>query len=169
MKRPRDFRIEGDYAFVPLTKGFEAKIDAADIDLVSGFCWHAHQNTTALIYARRTVRKGEATSVVLMHREIIGAPNNILVDHKDGNGLNNTRANLRTASPLMNNRNAGLRSDSSSGLKGVTFEARAKKWGARIRVNGKLHFLGYFGNPEDAHAAYCDAARKHFGEFARFS
>lgn len=87
------------------------------------------------------------------------------IDHRDLNPLNNAFENLRPATRAQNQSNR--RCYNKSGFKGVyTFH---KKFKAQIVVSGKVHYLGLFSTPEEAHAVYCTAAVEHFGEFARFS
>lgn len=97
-------------------------------------------------------------------------PNKAL-DHVDGDKTNNRIANLREATPTQNKANAKTHSDNLSGLKGVHWDRRNKRnpYQASIRVDGKLKHLGMFPTAEQAHAAYCEAASKYFGEFARAS
>jgi hypothetical protein len=87
------------------------------------------------------------------------------IDHKDGNGLNNSFSNLRTATRTQNMANAKRRSDNSTGWKGVS-RARGR-YAALIRINSRKIHLGCFATPEEAHAAYVEAAKKYRGEFAR--
>jgi hypothetical protein len=87
------------------------------------------------------------------------------LDHINGNRDDNRLANLREASRTQNNYNRKPRSDSACGLKGV--QRSWNRWVARITINGKRVHLGSYSTPEEAHAAYCQAARKHFGEYAR--
>ena len=89
------------------------------------------------------------------------------VDHKDCDRQNNRWVNLREATRLQNLHNASKMQTNTSGLKGVSWNTRDKKWQAHIRANGKQRNLGYFDDPKLAHAAYVAAAKKHFGEFAR--
>ena len=89
------------------------------------------------------------------------------VDHKDLNGLHNWIGNLRDATSAKNKYNRGRNRNNTSGYKGVTFDNRRKKWIAQIMVDRKHLHLGQFDTPESAHAAYVEAAQKHFGEFAR--
>jgi hypothetical protein len=89
------------------------------------------------------------------------------IDHANGNRDDNRFSNLRSATYSQNQWNARTRVDNSSGLKGASFHKRAGRWMATICVNRKQHYLGLHDTPEAAHAAYCEAARKHFGEFAR--
>lgn len=90
-----------------------------------------------------------------------------MVDHIDGNGLNNTRVNLRVANSTENARNTRLRKDNTSGFKGVTWHKKNRKWRAVIKVDGGQKHLGMFDTLEAAYAAYCKAALHYFGEFAR--
>lgn len=91
------------------------------------------------------------------------------VDHIDGNPANNAKANLRLADRFQNNRNSRTRSHSKSGLKGVRFETKRGKWSARITADNKVVFLGRFPDADSAHQAYCAAAERLHGEFARFA
>lgn len=161
----RDIRIEGDVAFVQLTKGYEAIIDVADVALVSGRNWQASVEPNGQVYAICTVKQNGRKKTVRMHRLIAGASGELDVDHRDVNGLNNRRANLREASRSSNKANSRLSKRNTSGLKGV--RRSGAKWRAAIRKNGKHISLGYFEDPNDAHQAYVEAAQTHFGEFAR--
>jgi hypothetical protein len=87
------------------------------------------------------------------------------VDHIDGNPSNNAIANLREATRSQNHQNKRSRRNTSSGLKGVTWQGR--KWVARIKRDGRNDYLGSFKTAEEAHAAYCAAAKEAYGEFAR--
>lgn len=161
----RPARIEGDVAFIPLTRGNEAVIDAADVALTAGYRWFSHAGRHT-VYASRNEKVGERRSMVLLHRVILSAPAGMLVDHIDGDGLNNRRSNLRLATAAENCRNQRLHKDSSSGLKGVSWHESANKWVAQIWANGKNNYLGVFSCPERAHAAYLEAAKKFHGNFA---
>jgi hypothetical protein len=89
------------------------------------------------------------------------------LDHKDLDGTNNIWENIRAATGSQNIANQGLRSNNTSGSKGVGYNARTDKWFSQIRVNYKLIHLGTFADFRDAEAAYATAASKYFGEFAR--
>lgn len=90
-----------------------------------------------------------------------------LIDHMDGNGLNNSWANLRPASRIMNGANSTRRKNNASGFKGVCFNPKVGKWRASINFNRKHISLGTYDTPEQAHAAYLEKAKELFGEFAR--
>lgn len=96
-------------------------------------------------------------------------PEGMLIDHIDGNPLNNRLDNLRLATRLENNRNRKRKSNSTHDLKGISFDkSRKKGWKAEIVISGKKKTIGRFLTKEEAHAAYCQEAEKEFKEFARF-
>lgn len=88
------------------------------------------------------------------------------IDHVDGDKLNNAISNLRESTASQNKANERRRSNNTSGLKGVSFDRRRGRWSASITSEGKPHWLGYFDDPRDAHAAYAIAAETLFGRFA---
>jgi hypothetical protein len=91
------------------------------------------------------------------------------VDHINAVKDDNRFSNLREATCSQNMHNQGKRKHNTSGFKGVSYHKAARKWTAQIKVNWKCNYLGLFKTPEEAHAAYCEAAKKHHGEFARFA
>jgi hypothetical protein len=150
---------------IPLSQGQSAQVDDADFDWLSQWKWTA-QRTAHGFYATRY----DGDRLVLMHRLINGTPEGMVTDHRDCNGLNNQRSNLRTATQLQNMMNRRGKRGGTSRFKGVWADPNPrnlKLWRSAIRINGKLKYLGRFHNEEDAAAAYAAAARQHFGEFAR--
>lgn len=164
----RAIRIEGDVAYVPLTKGYEAVIDAADVSLVDGFSWYANVQPRA-VYAARTDRSSHKPRTVTLHRLLADDPVGMEVDHRDADGLNNRRDNLRVATTAQNQHNARISKRNTSGLKGVTFNKDRGKWQAKIMRDRKRHHIGYFGCPTTAHFAYVKASRLLHGEFGRIA
>lgn len=154
---------------IPLTKGMFATVDDEDYEWLSAYNWKA-MDTGWHNYARTYIKKsGGGYISALMHRMILGLEDRKMVgDHIDGNGLNNTRANLRACTHAENLCNRGRNSNSTSGFKGVTFQKQGGKWAARIRHKGIDRHLGLFISPELAHEAYKLAAANMHGEFARF-
>ena len=166
----RPIRVEGQVAYVPLTKGYTAIIDAADAHLVEGVNWHVLESTKGgTAYATRTIRKDGKRQHCLMHRFLIGANDeNVDVDHRDGDGLNNRRSgNLRVGTKSNNQCNARLRQDNKSGFKGVFWCKTSSKWKGSIRHEGKQKHLGFFRCPTAAALAYAKASRELHGEFGR--
>ena len=143
--------------YIPLSKGRRAIIDDADFALIGGLTWHLHE-TRGKEYARRRQ--------TLMHRLIIDPLPGQEVDHINGDGLDNRRANLRVVSRSQNMMNAG-RGRNAAGSKGVDRQGRGKPWRARITIEGKTKNLGRFSTKSEASNAYDQAAREHFGVFAR--
>lgn len=110
---------------------------------------------------RRPVRKQ-------FHRLVMGEPEGMVVDHIDGNPLNNTRENLRICTQQENTRNSKKeRINNSSGCVGVSFNKATKKWRAYIVVDYKQLSLGYYKTKEEAIDARKIGEKKHFGEFNR--
>jgi hypothetical protein len=90
------------------------------------------------------------------------------VDHANGDWRDNRISNLRIASKSQNAANSGVFAHNTSGLKGASWSKRYGKWVAQITYRGSNRFIGHFRTAEEAHAAYCDTARRLQGEFARF-
>lgn len=90
------------------------------------------------------------------------------IDHINGIRNDNRIENLREADQSQNIANGKKHRDSTSGLKGVTWNAACKRWMAQIHWRGKHIYLGLFDTKEEAHAAYCAAAKRLHGEYARF-
>ena len=87
------------------------------------------------------------------------------VDHGDRSRQNGRIENLREATRPQNNANSPKKSFNTSGFKGVTWDKRRQKWLAQIQFNKKCKFLGYYDDPEEGHAKYCEAGKQFFGEF----
>jgi hypothetical protein len=162
------FSLQEETKEIPLSKGFVALVDAADYDFLMQWRWQARRfKKGGGLYAVRTYHGAQDKCFMLfMHRVILNPASGVEIDHIDGNGLNNTRSNLRTATHQQNMYNIGPRSDNASGFKGVSLNKKTQTWQARITVNGKQAHLGCFPSPEDAARAYDKAARVHHGEFA---
>jgi len=137
-------------------------VDDEDFGLVSQYTWwvQADRNTT---YAR-TYKPDEPGERIHMHELVLGVRGRI--DHKDGNGLNNQKSNLRPATRSQNAMNQKKKADTSSQYKGVHL-TKDDKWTARINKDKKRTYLGTFATEVEAARAYDRAARELFGEFAR--
>ncbi|MFC1634761.1 AP2 domain-containing protein [Planctomycetota bacterium] len=146
---------------IPLTRGKFAIVDAEDYPRLSRYTWFA-EGTPKNCYA---VRKSGGKSIK-MHREIMHAPDHLVVDHINHDGLDNRKANLRLCTFAENCRNARRTARASSKYKGVHWHKGTKKWAAAIRFDNKTYHLGYFDNERAAAKAYDDAAKKLHGEYA---
>ena len=162
---------EGRIKVVPLygkyARGQVALVDDKDYDRVMRHRWYAWEKTRGGRvdgpYATATIRINGRGKQVLMHKLLTGWP---MTDHRNGNGLDNRRRNLRPATTAQNNHNQKPRTGHSSRFKGVTWHKRASKWQAAIKVNGKNHYLGVYASEEDAAAAYAAASLKAYGDYA---
>jgi hypothetical protein len=156
---------------IPLTQGQVAVVCDCHAHLVENKKWYAkYDPDTRSFYAERantvieqSLGMGRKTP---MHRLINNTPKGFETDHKDHDTLNNQCYNLRPATPHQNTCNRRLRSDSSSGYKGVYWDKRNKKWQAKIGFNGKRKTIGRFDTPELAFEAYCKAAKELHGDFS---
>jgi hypothetical protein len=162
-KEIRPIRVVGDVAYVTLTQGHVAIIDAVDVPLVDGVNWRVHKSQSGKAYAKRIADR----ICIYMHRLILNCADHMQTDHVDCDGLNNRRENLREATGTQNQRNKMAYKNNKSGFKGVSFHILYKKWQASISFSGRDKYLGYFSTPEEAHAAYCEASAKYHGEFGR--
>lgn len=152
-----------DTLSIPLTQDKCAIIDAVDGEIVVPYRWHAFR-VHRTWYAATSVNGRH----LYMHRLILGNPSE-RVDHRDGDGLNNRRANLRTCSHAQNMANARLPERNQSGFRGVNWFPRDGVWVARIKFERRNRYLGRFDDPIEAALVYDDAARRLFGEFARLN
>lgn len=149
---------------IPLSRGLVALVDDADFDEVASFGkWYANPNCRTF-YARKNFRRNRIYSSLLMHRLITGWD---YVDHINGNGLDNRRANLGLANDALNAMNRRIRSNNTSGFKGVSLCGR--RWKAQITAGGVHVHIGSFATPEEAARAYDAAALIHHGAFAHLN
>lgn len=158
-----------DTRLIPLTQGQFATVDAADFEWLSQWKWFAHWNSgTQSFYAHRNEKVGTKQRTVPMHRAILGLEfgDPRQGDHREsGNTLDNRRANLRIATKSQNAKNRRTNRNNTSKLKGVMSHGNGR-YEARISVNGEFIRLGSYSSPEEAHAAYREAAQKYHGEFS---
>jgi hypothetical protein len=147
-------------------------LDPKDYYLYNCFKWSACGRDDDSLYAARILRKTEFGRIKYMylHREIMNPPKGLLVDHRNGNSLDNRKANLRIATRSQNCMNSRRnKSKTSSQYVGVSFDKEYELWRAYIRYQEKRIHLGRFGSEIEAARAYDAAAKKYFGEFAHLN
>jgi hypothetical protein len=148
-------------------------VDDADFEWLSQWKWCVNR-TPNHWYACRHEGPRVAQRIIFMHREILGAPRGLEVDHIDGDSLNNQRSNLRLATRRENKRNQRYKkAGASSQYKGVFWNTKCQTWCATICVTPtdptkrEQHlYLGRFDSEVAAARAYDAAAREHHGAFA---
>jgi hypothetical protein len=152
---------------IRLTQGKVALVDNDDYEKLNKYKWYAHRGSTGGFYAIRWGKKGGTYEgkKIKMHREIMCFPS-MCIDHINNDGLDNQKHNLRICDSSKNNYNKKLQKNNTSGLIGVTWHKRHKKWYAFIAKNRKRFFLGSFGTKKEASDKRDKKAIKLFGEFA---
>ena len=153
---------------IPLTQGKFAIVDDADFEQLSKYKWCAKRGY-ATYYAGRYIKKNNKKTTIRMHQEIMNAQKGQQFDHRNSNGLDNRRENLRICTGTQNQANRGKQRNCKSGFKGVSWSKDHCRWQVMIRVNKNRIFLGRFDNKENAARTYDVAAKQYFGEFARLN
>lgn len=158
------FKLKGATTELHLPSGHIAFIDTDDLDRVKDYIWRVKlpEGRSWSFYVKARITR---TNMISLHQLILGFPG-CDIDHWDGNGLNNRKLNLRTASQANNSANARkMKVGASSIYKGVS--RNQNRWMALITNRRRTIFLGRFDDEEDAVRAYDAAAVLHFGPFAR--
>ena len=145
-------------------------IDDEDFELVSKHTWFVSKGRESY-YAATNFKLAKDKYLNLgMHRLIMGAPKGQLVDHIDGNTQDNRKSNLRKCGFFGNRVNSKIRSDNTTGFKGVHYRNEGiKRYYTQIDALGKSIYLGRFNTAIEGAIAYNEAAKKYHGEFARLN
>lgn len=147
----------------------EAKVDDEIYEELINIRWHITKGRNTF-YAATNKKEGvRKYRTLFMHSIINKTPKGMLTDHIDGDGLNNQKNNLRSATHRQNSRNKAPNRNSSSKYKGVYWDKQKSKWKASIRIDGKLISLGFFEKEIDASIVYEERAKEEFKEFYRRS
>ena len=150
------YRIESDYVVGVFENGREMMFDVADLETVSSHEWH--------IDSRGYPRTYSNGSAVRLHRLLFcDIPYGLVVDHINQNKLDNRRSNLRIVTRKENNQNIPVKSNNTSGVPGVFFDKRARRWRAQISRDGKSTYIGIFDCFDDAVVARKEAEKKFYG------
>lgn len=161
-----EYRIEGNVVFLKLTQGLWTALDLADLSLALNYRWRAASG-----YVRGRCQNPKSKRQVLLHRVLKGVENNDPhdpeVDHRDNDGFNNRRNNLRVGNSTQNKCNVSLRSDNKTGFKGVY--RRRGGFSGQVAFEGKKMSVGIHETAESAARACDDLRRKFHGDFARLN
>ncbi len=145
---------------IPLTQGQVAIVDDEDYDYLNQWRWCAHKQPNTY-YAERHIN-GDNSKMISMHNLLLPHKRGVHTDHKDGNGLNNTRANIRLCSNQENQWNRRRYKNKTSKYKGVCWHKNRHCWQANI--GGE--YIGLFDTEEEAAKVYNKYAKLYYGEFA---
>lgn len=147
---------------IALTQNQFALVDDEDYEFLNQWKWHAHKPGKTF-YALRSIQQNGKRTTIRMHRVIaerMGIKG--MADHKNRNGLDNQRNNLRSATHKQNCENKSLSKRNTSGHMGVTWDKYDLKWSADIGHNGQVFHLGLFDKIEDAVKKRKEAENKYF-------
>ena len=144
-------------------KLIEFTYSESDKDTVESHKWHINKCG----YVVRTQQKNNKHTCLYLHRVLMSPPSTKIVDHIDGNPLNNTRENMRVCFKQQNSMNQKKRCTNRSGFVGVCWDKRSSRWEASLTYKYKKKFLGYYNDKQDAIKARKEAEEKYFGEFNR--
>lgn len=155
-------RMSDPVVFLPLTQGQVAIIDFADFEKVGRFKWYAYRRPSGNFHAVRNSPRRSKRTQLFLHCEILGIKG---IDHKNGNGLDCRRENMRPATSQQNGKAFQRKTPGTSSIyRGVTWYESCLKWGAQIRSKRTKFHLGCFKIEEDAARAY-DKKAKELGFF----
>jgi len=141
---------------IPLTQGKFAQVDDEDFERLNQFKWFARKSRGTYYAGRNSAYVDGKRKTINMHTVILGVKKDLQGDHRDGNGLNNRRDNLRHVTRRQNNQNRKNQIKTSE-YPGVSWEKRRRIWVSKIGINGKYKHLGYFVSEISAFGAYCKA------------
>lgn len=146
---------------VRVGKHHVALVDEADLERVTQFNWWLHRNRSST-YALAGTRSNGTRSCVLMHRLILQPPDDVHVDHINGDGLDNRRCNLRVVTPAENQQNRrGASRHSKTGVRGVRWDESIQRFRASVRVSRKQVFSAAFRTLAEAEVAVKQARAVH--------
>lgn len=154
------FQLNENY-IVGITNKGNFHFDILDLEKVKNInrCWHINKNRYVIIkYKGKEIK---------LQNFLMEPPVGFIVDHIDGDTLNNRRSNLRICKEIDNAKNKGIQINNTSGVKGVNWNCKLEQWQVRIGYNKKRIHLGYFNDFEEAVKVRKEAEKYYFKEFNR--
>ena len=151
---------------IKLTQNKYVLVDDDDYEMLNMYKWYIKKGGNTFYAARSIFSKDGNQKTIRMHRLLLNAPKGIEVDHKDGNGLNNQKSNIRLATRSQNRMNRPKQSRNTSGFKGVSWDKTHRVWMAYITLNNVQKNLGYFKSKQEAYQARRKANIEYHNEFA---
>lgn len=159
-KKYNKYDLSGDYGIVYTNKNEVGYFDLSDYELIKNLCWSITPRGYLIAYNPKTNKN------IFMHRLIMNAPEDLVVDHINHNVVDNRKQNLRLCSVQENNMNSGLSKKNTSGVIGVCTELTTGKWKAQISYYEEVIYLGLFDNKDDAIKTRLKAELEYYGDFA---
>lgn len=150
-----------------LSQGKSCWVDSADYALIQDYRWRTLSTKGKFYVIGRKIGSHWRSPNTLLHRFLTGATGAVDVDHIDGNGLNNSRVNMRICSRSLNMCNRTFQLNSKSKIKGVSWSTRNKGWQAHICLYGKREYLGTYKDKRQAQECYNKRAAILHGEFSK--
>lgn len=151
---------------IELSQGKFALVDDDDYEYINKFKWYAMKCKNTFYAVRHQTICGKKT-LEMMHRVILNANKPYVVDHKSGDGLDNTKNNIRICTQKQNLQNK--KSSGACKFKGVSYDKSRSKWMAQIKYDGKKKTIGRFSTETQAAIAYNLYASHNFGEYAKLN
>lgn len=152
--------------FIFTLKGEKIFVDDEDYERLRIYSWHISTRG----YAMRFPYENGHRIGIMMHRFILGIDrgDHRIIDHVNGNKIDNRRCNLRICTKAQNGYNQKAQRTNTTGYKGVMRHKQTGRYIAQIGHEGKKIHLGSFSTAAEAYAAFCEAAQQLHGEFANF-
>ena len=168
MKNEFTLSEDGKTSYIKLTQGQVAIIDAEDLEKIADYRWHASWNPSKkAYYATSSITVSyKKQKTVSMNRLLMNCPKHLVVDHIDGNPLNNCKSNLRVCTPSQNCANKGAYKTNTTGHKGLV--KNKNTYEVYVSINGKSTYVGCSSKYEDAVKIHEEESRRIHGEFCRF-
>jgi len=167
-KKQNVYALTNEYGIGYLLNGKEFYFDLEDYDLIKNYCWDLHSDTNNSYIRAYSHTENNIHKYIFLHNLVSNNLNsNLVVDHIDGNTMNNRKYNIRICKQIYNIKNLKLYKTNKSGTKGVYYSKKTNKWIANIQCNKNKIHLGSFENIDDAIKVRKEAEIKYFGEYNR--